>query len=72
MTLIIDTQKHDLGRIVFGVWAGAFELLADKLEEQFSDDGQRAEFRDAMVRDLANPAFQLYTWVYVYRSLDKN
>lgn len=63
MTLIIDPQTDKLGRIVFDVWAGAFELLADALVEQLPDDRQRAEFGAAMVKDLANPAFQLYTWV---------
>jgi hypothetical protein len=61
--LIVDSKNHKLGRIVFDVWAGAFEALADKLVEQFPDEKERGEFTEAMVKDLANPAFQLYTWV---------
>lgn len=62
--LIVERKVHKLGRIVIDVWAGAFEALADKLEEQFPDDEDRGEFGEAVVRDLANPAYQLYTWVY--------
>ena len=63
MMLIVDPETHKLGQTVFDVWAGAFEALADKLVAQFPDEQQRKEFGDAMVSDLANPAFELYTWV---------
>ena len=61
--LIVDRKVHKLGRIVIDVWAGAFEALADKLEEQFPNEEERGEFGEAVARDLANPAYQLYTWV---------
>jgi len=58
--LIIDSE---LGRIVIGVWAGAFEALADKLETDFPDEQERREFGEAVAADLANPAYRLFTWV---------
>jgi hypothetical protein len=61
--LIVDCKVHKLGRIVVDVWAGAFEALADKLEENFPDEEDRREFGEAVTRDVANPAYQLYTWV---------
>ena len=61
--LIVDPKVHNLGRIVIDVWAGAFEALADKLEEQFPNEEERREFGEAVAKDLANPAYQLYTWV---------
>ena len=62
-SLIVDRTVHKLGRIVIDVWAGAFEALADKLEEEFPDEEDRGEFGQAVSRDLANSAYQLYTWV---------
>ena len=61
--LIGDPKNHKLGQIVFDVWAGAFVALVDKLVEQFPNEKERGEFADAMIKDLANPEFQLYTWV---------
>ena len=61
--LIVDRNAHKLGLIVIDVWAGAFEALADKLEEQFPNEEERGEFGEAVARDLSNPAYQLYTWV---------
>ena len=60
---MVDAKLHKLGRIVIDVWAGAFEGLADKLEAQFPDEQERGEFGKAVARDLANPAYHLFTWV---------
>ena len=60
-----DPRTHKLARIVFDVWAGAFEALVDKLTGQFPNEKDRKEFGESMVMDLGNPAYQLYTWVYV-------
>jgi len=61
--IVLDPKLHKLGRIVVDVWAGAFKALADKLEAQFPDEEERGEFGEAVARDLANPAYHLYTWV---------
>lgn len=58
-----DRRTHKLGRIVFDVWAGAFEALADQLTDKFPNERDREEFGEAMVMDLGNPAYRLYTWV---------
>jgi len=57
--LMVDPKLHKF----IDVWVGAFEGLADKLETQFPDEEERREFGKAMARDLANPAYRLFTWV---------
>lgn len=52
----LDCKLHKLGRIVINVWTGAFEALADKLEEQFPNDDEHGEFGEA---DLANPGISI-------------
>jgi len=60
---MVDPKLHKLGRIVIDVWAGAFEALTDKLETRFPDEEERKGFGKAVARDLANPAYRLFTWV---------
>ena len=46
------------------VCAGAYEGLVDKLVDQIPNETDREEFGQAMIMDLGNPAYHLYTWVY--------
>ena len=58
--LMVDPQ---LGHIAIGVWAGAFEGLADKLETHFPDEEERRRFAKSVIRDVENPEYRLCTWV---------
>lgn len=60
LVLMVDPR---LGRIVLDVCGGAFQGLADTLEEQFPLEQDRNEFKDAMIRDLSNPKYRLFIWV---------
>lgn len=60
-----DRKTHKLGRLLFDVSAGAFEALVDTLTDQIPNETDREEFGQSMIRDLGNPAYRLYIWVYV-------
>ena len=58
--LIIDPAKHSIGRVLAESLAGVMEACAEQMTRYYPNDEERFEFAEAVRRDMATPAYQLY------------
>jgi hypothetical protein len=62
--ITVDPKLKAAARAAINVWSGVVGPLVDKMEKWLETEDERTAFTEAVTKDMANPAYHLYSPMY--------